>query len=128
MTFSDLVWTQPGEELFRATRRIRRHLSSLSNRTLVLLAVLLARSLAHGNDNDETTPMMSYDVTMSHEIEQSTPKVCTECLSGFDWPERRLLKKYSAEIRESYRMARMNPQNLVVILHAYGRRGFLGLL
>ena len=48
-------------------------------------------------------------------------------LSGFDWPEQRLLKKYSAEIRESYRMARMHPHNLVVILHAYGRRGFLGL-
>ena len=36
-----------GEDLFRATRRIRRHLSSLSNRALVLLAVLLARSLEH---------------------------------------------------------------------------------
>eukprot|EP00434_Breviolum_minutum_P033590 symbB.v1.2.029726.t1/scaffold3288.1/size59728/2 len=71
-----------GEDLFRATRRIRRHLSSLSNRALVLLAVLLAR---------------------------------------FDWPEQRLLKKYSAEIRKSYRMARLHPQNLVVILHAYGR-------
>ena len=40
---------------------------------------------------------------------------------GFDWPEQRLLKKYSAEIRKSYRMARLHPQNLVVILHAYGR-------
>ena len=53
---SYLVWTRPGEELFRATRRIRRHLSSLSNRTLVLLAVLLARSLAP----------MSHDVTWCH--------------------------------------------------------------
>ena len=52
---SYLVWTRPGEELFRATRRIRRHLSSLSNRTLVLLAVLLARSLGcHRMSQDVT--------------------------------------------------------------------------
>ncbi|CAK9073938.1 Mannosyl-oligosaccharide glucosidase GCS1 (Alpha-glucosidase 1) (Glucosidase 1) (Protein KNOPF) (Protein MUNCHKIN), partial [Durusdinium trenchii] len=44
-------------------------------------------------------------------------------LARFDWPELRLLKKYSAELRQAHRVARMHPQNMVVILHAYARLG-----
>ena len=75
----------PGEVLFRATRRIRKHIGALNNRALIWLAVLLAR---------------------------------------FDWPEKRLLKKFSAEVQKPQRLVRMHPHSLVVILHTFGRLGF----
>ena len=74
----------PGESIFRAGRRVRRHIGSLSNKALVCLAVVLAR---------------------------------------FDWPQRRLLKKLSAEVVQSRRLVQLHPNMLAVILHAYARLG-----
>ncbi|CAE7254566.1 unnamed protein product [Symbiodinium sp. CCMP2592] len=72
----------PGPSIFRAGRRVRKHVASLNNKALVCLAVLLAR---------------------------------------FDWPERRVLKKLSAEVTKPRRMVQLHPNMLAVILHAYSR-------
>ncbi|CAE7937826.1 unnamed protein product, partial [Symbiodinium necroappetens] len=72
----------PGASIFRAGRRVRKHVASLSNKALVCLAVLLAK---------------------------------------FDWPERRLLKKLSAEVTKPRRLVQLHPNMLAVILHAYAR-------
>lgn len=40
-------------------------------------------------------------------------------MAKFDWPEKRLLKKLSAEVLEPRRFVRLHPRMLVVLLHAY---------
>mmetsp|Transcript_175219 Transcript_175219/g.561951 ORF Transcript_175219/g.561951 Transcript_175219/m.561951 type:complete len:660 (+) Transcript_175219:103-2082(+) len=72
----------PGKVVWKAVKRIRQYLPSLSDRALVATAVTLAK---------------------------------------YDWPEKRLLKRLSAEIREPHRFVRMHPDMLVVVLHSYAK-------
>merc|ERR1719499_808798 len=72
----------PGKAIWKAAKRIRDYVPSLSDRALVALSVTLAK---------------------------------------FDWPEKRLLKKISAQVREPVRLVRMDPQMLVTVLHSYSK-------
>ena len=42
-------------------------------------------------------------------------------LARFDWPNRRLLKKLSAEVTTPRRLVQLHPNMLAVILHSYGK-------
>jgi len=42
-------------------------------------------------------------------------------LAKFDWPERRLLRRLSAEVREPRRFVRLKPKQVTVVLHSYAR-------